>query len=84
MTPRQDRTRKLEIVEVEVDDYDIAMIVDALDVWQTEGYPTNNPILDQNPPTKTQVEALRWRLYGADKVVIRVRRVTYDRPCRGD
>ena len=71
------RTSQPELVEILVDGYDIAMIVDALDVWQAEGCPANNPILDQNPPTKKQVEDLRWRFYGADRVVIHVHRVDY-------
>jgi hypothetical protein len=65
MVPEQDRKTDLEVVEVEVDGYDVAMIVDALDVWQVDGLPTNNPMLDQNPRTKKQVEELRWRLYGS-------------------
>jgi hypothetical protein len=70
--------RGLEIVEVEVDAYDLAILVDALAVWEADGCPTNNPMLDQHPPTNKRVEDLRWRLYGADKVVTRTRRVEYD------
>ena len=68
------RDWEMEVVEVELDPFDILMVLDAFDCWQAHGCPTRNPALQSNPPAEKQIEDLKQRLWAADEVIVRLQR----------
>lgn len=73
------RESEMELVEVELDDFDIRMILDAFDLWQAHSCPTRDPWLVSNPPAEKEIEDLKQRLWSADEVIIRLQRAESQR-----